>query len=119
MVRTAVAKKARQDTRIRKRQSVSGAMFESPLAEDLDTMREEARHKPYWGYEPPRRLIYDCLQARVIQGTNGETRVSCPHAKLSPRSKDGSVGLATVLRGAAMPACQDCDWYDDEDPPNG
>lgn len=91
---------------------ITDAMFASPLAEDLDIMRQDARDRPYWGYEPPRRLIYDCPHARVIMDSKGNTRVMCGWGeKLSPRALDGTVGMLAVLRGAAMPCCQDCGWY--------
>ena len=103
-LRRMIAKKAEFDDG--KKQSDS--LFESPRAEQLDGLREVARHK--------RRIVYDCFKAKVFDSTDG-VRVRCPHNILAPHHDDGSMDLRTVLRGGGAKVCQDCPLYDDVDDP--
>ena len=74
--------------------------FTEPMASELTRLRIQARAKR-------KRLTYDCLNAKVVDG-----KVTC--AKKHPFPTIGS-GLLTVLRGRSPQICQKCQNYDGEE----
>lgn len=99
---TRVAKR-RQRAKARDIQAAFDKLFEAPLVNQLERMREQARKK--------RRIVYDCFKAQVMN----DGRVWCPHYILNRQSNDGRRSLAEVLRGRALTVCETCRFYDADD----
>ena len=76
-------------------------VFEEPLASFFEGRRAAARAK--------RRIVYDCENARVIEGM----RVICGQGRvLAPRNLvNGSMPLDSVLDGRGASECQECLCY--------
>ena len=71
---------------------------------ELEMERELARKKSG-------RISFDCFNLKASPYFKGK-RVYCAKGHLLGRAKDGTLDLATVLRGILAGACKDCKDYD-------